>query len=165
VREPLIRLVEIVVALGYGAVLGSHLPLPAPAEVLALPPVSASRPAPAEPLVLHATLVAGFDAASHPAPAERRRAPGARAPLDAGTPSVADTLPAAPSRSVPQAIAPAGWQAPSTARQSGGGSCVGEEAATDPACRAAIRRRLASMCPRDGDTRHRGPVVCIRSED
>lgn len=181
-RPTPVRMLEVLLAVAYGAVLGTWIPVASADPVFLMQPVSA-REIPADPVHDPDSVEAEAVSADEGTFAYPLRGkPGAaglhiwaRLPADTRV----DTLPAAPTLAValtapPRAAAlPTGrrsvirivdaddadYESGATAAARG---CISGEVG---GCRSAARSRVEAMCPKPGDRSHRGPVVCIRAEN
>lgn len=180
-----VRGLEVGLALAYGAVVGSWLPVTAPAPFWELPAAVVTSPLPSEPAA--AEPERAFGAAHTPVGGPR----GDRTPpaVSVSKPSLpesaspmvargADTLPAAPRTSVTP-LAATGLHAARPPRSAvralaadpgrrTRAECPAIIAEGDPvrtACRRASGQRPQSACPAPGGRSGGGPVLCIRAED
>ena len=181
------RVLEVLVTLVYGVVIGTWIPAPSADDVVTLPAVRAAAPAPrlldtVSPAEINAQLVwPGTEAEQQPSFASVGRAVvlGTQAGIMTGM----DTLPAAPTVAV---ALPAGAVPPdsraSVIRIGGGGSAssvarasassdrcaavISDGSDPDPfGCRSAARQRREALCPKPGGAGHQGTVICIRSPE
>ncbi len=179
------RVLEVLLAVVYGAVLGTWIPVASADPVFLMQPVRVSAreipvaviPAPDGTEI--ETVGAGEGAFAY----ALRGKPGAsgiharaRSPAGAGV----DTLPAAPMLAVALPAPARAAAAPPTGRRSvirivdaddphhgsgataGARGCVSGDAGV---CRSTLGSRVRALCPKPGDPAHKGPVVCIRAAD
>jgi len=169
-----VRALQVGLAVAYGAVVGTWMPVPAATPIFSLPAAVVTSPWPPEPA-----------APAHTPPrAEEPQVVSAAWTLPAGAPAAGlalETLPAAPSFAVvPLVVAPsaaaarspvirdanAGASTAYAGRGRAGCPAIVAEGESVPAsCRRPVQRRTQTACPAPPGGPAGRSVICIRSED
>jgi hypothetical protein len=161
---PPVRVLEVFVALAYGAIIGSHLPLPPPARVIALTPVAA-LPLARDTEISGTPPTASFGVSVMEPRGQRSVAseePRTREPTPLGSPPALDTLPAAPLLTIPSQEPPRSGDPRPSDRPGRSTVCIGVDGAGEVCGSTPARAR--SHCPPDGAQRPGGTILCIREE-